>query len=223
MFTIPYLHSKHFKIISCTKFQFTIGRSLQNSVVIPCISISRNHCTFKITQDKEWILEDNSTFGIEVNGEKLGKSVSRKLSNGDIISLEPSGEFIYKFVLEEYKVPKKRIKLEPKSPDQNNIVNNVKIKFEQSQNYEIKHIEDKIQNAKDMQTASLILKNQLELNMQRRIKQSEKELMNQIEKLKGEKNEVEKQKKLLIAERNTQIAIITKEMQEKIDEVLVGI
>lgn len=201
-------------------FQFTIGRGLKNSVVIPFLAISRNHCTIKKDADNNWIIEDNSSFGISVNGQNVGKGKSRKLFDEDIITLEPSEEFVYKFTCPlEYDVPRKRIKLE--NAECSELINNVKIKFEESQSYEIRHIEEKIQGAKQMQTTSMILKQQLQLDMNRRIQQLENEYATKIENLKGEKDEVEKQKALRIAERDAQLKTIKEEMEGKIFELMV--
>lgn len=218
---------REFERLTITSQSFTIGRGLKNSVIIPCLSISRNHCTLTNTNDNKWVLEDNSSFGVDVNGQKIGKGMTKLLNHGDILSLEPSGEFIYKFTcplsLEEYETPKKRIKLEPRSPDCNNILNDVKIKFEESQNYEIRHIEDKIQNAKNMQTTSLILKEQLKLEMLRKTKQLEKQFSIQIKNLKGKKKDIETQKAVLLEERDMQLACMKEEMQGKINELMVEI
>ncbi|KAM3964269.1 uncharacterized protein ACR2FA_001758 [Aphomia sociella] len=212
-----------FKKIPITSSEFTIGRSLQNSVVIPFLAISRNHCTFKKYDDYEWIIEDNSTFGISINGDKVGKGKSRRISSDDIITLEPSQEFVYKFINESNAeiIPRKRIKLEADDvTDADDFINDVKLKFEESQNFEIKHLEDKIQNRKHMQTASMILKQQLQIDMDRKMKQLESEYALQIENLKGEKNEVEQQKALRIAERDAQLAAVKEEMGGKISELM---
>lgn len=198
---------------------------MKNSAVIPFLSISRSHCKFKKGNNNEWTLEDNSTFGIKINGVTLGKGLEKKLCDGDIISLELSDEFLYKFINlpseEVFEVPRKRLKME--DTDQNNkIIDDVKMKFEESQTFELKHIEEKIQNAKQMQNTSLILKEQLQTDMNRKILQLENEFAVQIENLKGEKNEVEHQKTILLEERDAQLATIKQEMQLKIHELMVS-
>lgn len=205
--------------------QFSLGRGLKNSVVVPFISISRTHCKFKKGKNNEWTLEDNSTFGIKINGSTLGKGLEKKLCDGDIISLELTDEFVYKFINtpseEVFEVPRKRLKMD--SNDENNkIIDDVKMKFEESQTFEIKHIEEKIQNAKQMQNTSMILKEQLQTDLNRKILQLENEFAAQIENLKGEKNEVERQKTLLCEERDAQLATIKLEMEEKISELMVS-
>lgn len=204
--------------------QFTLGRGLKNSVVIPFISISRSHCILKKVNDNEWSLEDNSTFGIKINGEQLGKGLVKLLCDGDIITLDPSEEFVYKFMIpseDVFEIPRKRMKMD-KTDINNKIIDDVKIKFEESQTFEIKHIEEKIQNAKQMQTTSMILKQQLQTDMNRKIQQLESEFASQIENLKGEKNEVERQKAILEQERDSQLATIKFEMEEKICELMVS-
>ncbi|XP_060803661.1 E3 ubiquitin-protein ligase RNF8 isoform X3 [Amyelois transitella] len=202
--------------LSCT--EFTIGRGLKNSVVIPYLAISRNHCAIKNNENNDWIIEDFSSFGISINGEKLGKNKLRILHHEDLITLDLSEEFTYKFINNsDFEVPSKRRKLECTKED---FIDNVKIKFEESQSYEIKHIEDKIQNAKQMQTTSMILKQQLQLDMNRKIQQLESKYAAQIENLKGEKNEVEKLKAIHVAERDAQLAAIKGEMEGKIAELM---
>lgn len=136
---------------------------------------------------------------------------------------------MYKFVSsgEVECTPRKRIKLEENScstsscnPD---IINNVKLKFEESQNFEINHIKEKIETAKQMQTTSMILKQQLELDMARRVEQLEQGFASQIENLRGEKDEVERQKQALEAERDLQLASVREQMEEKITDLMVRI
>lgn len=203
-------------------FQFTLGRGLSNSVCIPIVTISRKHCTFKKTGEDEWYVEDHSTAGITINDEKLGKGSQRKLEHEDVIMLESSDELQYKFILpsfDAFETPRKRMKMTV--PD-SAIIDDVKLKFEESQKCEIQHIEDKIQNAKQMQTTSIILKKQLQEDMNRKIKQLEDEFSVQIENLKGEKNEVEQQKASLIEERDAQLTNVKIEMEGKITELMVS-
>ncbi|XP_073948999.1 uncharacterized protein [Choristoneura fumiferana] len=207
-----------FQKIVINSENFTIGRGLHNSAVIPCLFLSRDHCILKKVKD-DWILEDCSSFGIEVNGKKLGKGQRHKLCHQDMIKLESTNEFVYKFILEnsETYIPCKRRKLTDENED---IINNMRKKFEESQSYEIQHIEDKIQNAKHMQTTSKILKEQLQLDLSRKEQQLHFEYAAQIEKLKGKKNEVEQQKALLIEERDAQLAAVKVEMEGKIASLM---
>ncbi|KAL0880862.1 hypothetical protein ABMA27_002045 [Loxostege sticticalis] len=209
---------QHLKEIALTCDNFTLGRGLNNSAIVAFISISRNHCTFKKVEN-DWIVEDNSSFGIIVNGNQLGKGKQKKLNHEDTIVLEPSEEFVYQFInqSEIFEIPRKRIKLE--KPDGEDIINDVKLTFEQSQSYEIKHIEKKIQNAKSMQETSRILKEQLQLDMDRKMKQLENDCALRIENLQGEKNHVEEQKAILLAERDAQLAFVKEEMEGKITEL----
>ncbi|KAG7306507.1 hypothetical protein JYU34_009146 [Plutella xylostella] len=215
-----------FHKIQITSTEFTIGRSLDNNVVIAFLAISRKHCVFTKINEVDWGIEDFSSFGIEVNGTKLKKGCKFRLSDNDIIQLDATGDFLYKFVSpgEEHCTPRKRIKLEENScstsschPD---IINNVKLKFEESQNFEINHIKEKIETAKQMQTTSMILKQQLELDMARRVETLEQGFAAQIENLRGEKDEVERQKQVLEAERDLQLASVKEQMEEKITELM---
>lgn len=237
-------------LISTFSSQFTLGRGQENSCCIPFCAISRNHCTFKKTCTNEWFVEDYSHFGIKINNERLGHGAKRKLEHQDVISLEPTNEFTYKFIIpseDVFEVPRKRIKMEepdstgieesniisnvivkleepdPTGIEESNIITNVKLKFEESQKCEIQHIEDKIQNAKQMQTTSMTLKKQLQEDMNRKIQQLESEFSVQIENLKGEKNEVEKQKALLIEERDVQLSNVKRDIEGKIAELMVSL
>lgn len=151
----------------------------------------------------------------------LGKGKQKKLNHEDTLVLEPTEEFVYQFNYQAdvFEIPRKRIKLE--KTDSEDIINDVKLKFEESQSYEIKHIENKIQNAKHLQETSKELKEQLQLDMDRKMKQLESDFALQIENLKGEKNEIEKQKALLLAERDNQLSCIQQEMEGKILELKV--
>ncbi|XP_061703917.1 uncharacterized protein LOC133515395 [Cydia pomonella] len=208
-----------FQRIAITSEDFKLGRGLQNSVVIPFVCLSRDHCVFKKIEDN-WILEDCSSFGIEVNGNKLGKGQKRKLNNQDVIKLESSNEFVYKFLStsSEQSTPCKRRKLE--TDENHDFIDNVKKKFEESQTCEIQHIEEKIQNAKYMQTTSKRLKEQLQLDLSRKEQQLHDDYAAQIKKLKGQQDEVEQQKALLIEERDLQLAAVKVEMEGKIASLM---
>ncbi|XP_023951836.1 E3 ubiquitin-protein ligase RNF8 isoform X2 [Bicyclus anynana] len=201
--------------------KFTIGRGPHNNLNIPYLAISRNHCNL-IKNDNNWILEDHSTFGLYINGVKLGKGNRKQVNHHDVITLDDSKEFVYKFLNEDAQLMPssvKRIKLEPEE-DHKDIINDMKMKFEESQNHEMKHIEHKIENTKHIKTTNMILKEQLQLDMKREIKKLEKECAAKIENLKGEKNEVERQKVLLIQERDTQLATLKENMERKIAELM---
>ncbi|XP_075974752.1 uncharacterized protein LOC142975650 isoform X2 [Anticarsia gemmatalis] len=203
---------------------FTVGRGLKNSAVIPYLTVSRNHCTFKKGEDNVWTLEDNSSFGIKINGTLLGKGLSKNLSNGDIITFEQSECFVYKFTEpseDECEVPRKRMKMD-KGDDtlDSNIINDMRMKFEESQSHEIEHIEQKIKNVKEMQTTSMILKKQLQTEMDSKMKKLESDFTSQIESLQGERDEIERQKAILTEERDAQLATIKCQMEEKIAELM---
>ncbi|XP_041988199.1 E3 ubiquitin-protein ligase RNF8-like isoform X2 [Aricia agestis] len=205
------------KKIRLTSTEFTLGRSLSNDAVIPFLAISRSHCMIQSVDDV-WIIHDLSTLGIEINGVTLGKGKSKKLENGDIISMEPSKEFVYKFVHEETPsdCPRKRKKLLPEE----DMINDVKIKFEQSQDFAMKNLEVQIQNAKHIQTSNILLKEQLESNMKKKICQVEEKFAVQIENLKGEKFDVEQQKAQLEKEKNIELEELRKDMGGRIEELM---
>ncbi|XP_068632418.1 E3 ubiquitin-protein ligase RNF8-like [Battus philenor] len=213
-----------FQKILVTSSEFSIGRGLGNSLVIPYLSISKNHCIIRKTNIDVWFIEDSSSFGIEINGVRLGKGNKRKLNHRDVISLEPSQAFLYTFIDRvqvftdndnSFESPQKRIKLEANN-DANDIISDVKMKFEQSQCCEIKNIEEKINNAKQMQKNSKILKDHLQIEMTQKMQSLQNYYTTRIESLEGEKSAVEKQKAVLIVERDKQLATLKKEMEEKI-------
>lgn len=169
--------------------------------------------------NNEWFIEDFSAFGIEVNNKKLKKGVTCRLDHDDVIQLDATADFIYKFMHNDDDfVPRKKMKLENPSTD---ILNDMKIKFEESQHFEMKHIEDKLNNTKQMLTTSTILKQQLEQDMTRKMEKLESDFAAQIENLKGEKNEVERQKALLEEERDSLLATVKQEMESKITDLMV--
>ncbi|CAH2108269.1 unnamed protein product [Euphydryas editha] len=211
----------HVREIQITSEDFSIGRGLNNTVVIPFLAISRNHCKFR-KNNIDWIIEDHSSFGIIINGIKIGKGNWKKLNNNDTITLDASQEFVYKFICNDCELTpcsKKRIKIEPES-NRADLIHDVKIKFEESQNYAIKHIEDKIHNTKQINSTNILLKEQLQLDMKRKINQCESEFALQIQNLKGEKDEVERQKALLIEERDKLLQDLKQDMEGKISELM---
>ncbi|XP_069356204.1 E3 ubiquitin-protein ligase RNF8-like isoform X2 [Maniola hyperantus] len=212
---------KTFQQIYITSEEFTIGRGLKNTLVIPFLPISRIHCAF-IKNEKNWILEDHSTFGMNINGVKLGKGKRKQINDDDVIVLDALNEFVYKFVNKDAELmpsSAKRIKLELEETSMQ-ILNDVKVKFEESQNCEIKHIADKIENTKQIKTANMIMKEQLQSDMKRQIEKLESDFATKIENLKGENNEVERQKALLIEKRDIQLANLKQEMEGKISELM---
>lgn len=152
----------------------------------------------------------------------MGKDSQVIVNDGDIITLEPSEQFVYKFChpnSDVFEIPKKRTKIEQNTASC--ILNNVKMKFEESQNSEMEHIQVKIENTKQLQTKTIILKQQLQDDMDRKIKLLEKDFAKQIGNLEGERNEVERQKALLIEERDGQLAQVKNQMEGKIAELMV--
>lgn len=198
---------------------------MANTVIVPFLSISRSHCKFIKGNNNKWILQDLSTFGVSINGVTVGKGCQKTLAHNDVICLEPTNEFVYYFVYpprdnENYETPSKRIKME--DAHNNKIIDDVKMKFEESQTFELKHIEEKIQNAKQMQNTSMILKEQLQTDMNRKIHQLQSEFALQIQNLKGKNDEVEEQKIKLIEERDMQLATIKQATEQKICELMVS-
>ncbi|XP_013181168.1 PREDICTED: E3 ubiquitin-protein ligase RNF8-like isoform X1 [Papilio xuthus] len=204
----------------------TIGRGLKNSVVIPFLAISRNHCIVRKTYD-EWFIEDHSSFGIEVNGLRLGNGKHKKLKNLDIITLDPAKEFVYSFIRPaqtneddniECEPSNKRIKLE-NDVDSTDIINDVKIKFENSQSSEMQHIAEKIQNAQHIQKKSQLLKDHLQTEMKQKIQMLNKFFTTRIDSLEDGKTTIEEQRALLIQERDRQLAALKEEMEGKISSL----
>ncbi|CAH2233887.1 interaptin-like isoform X1 [Pararge aegeria] len=221
---------KSFQKVDVVSEEFTIGRGLENKLIIPFGTISRNHCKL-FKNDKKWFLEDYSTFGININGVNLGKGNSAEINHNDVIVLDETYAFVYQFLNKGAKNAElagssaKRIKLEQEENSAdiliaNEMMNNAKVKFEKSQDCEIRHIENKIESAKQIKTKNMILKNQLQLDMKRKIKSLESNFAAKIENLKGGKNEVKMQKAMLIIKRDSQLATLKQDMEAKISELL---
>lgn len=140
------------------------------------------------------------------------------MGNGDLITLEQTGEFIYTFLYEpeDFEIPRKRQKMES-----DEILDDVKMKFRESQNSQRKYVEEKLHNAKQIHTKSVVLKHQLQTDMNRKINHLQSEFALQIENLKGEKLEVERQKLILEEERDLQLASVKQEMEQQICELMV--
>lgn len=156
-----------------------------------------------------------------MNGVRVGKGNFKNLLNNDIVRLDSLQEFVYKFIWPNNHIAQKRIKLET---DRNSsILDHVKIKFEESQIHEMQHIEDKIQKQKQLQVANKLLRDELYEKTNIKVEQLERSFRLQIENLKGEKEEVQRQKILLIEQRDAQILTLKKEMDTKINELMVSV
>ncbi|CAK1540501.1 unnamed protein product [Leptosia nina] len=211
-----------FKKININSENFSLGRSLQNSVVIPSLIISRKHCKIR-KENTSWLIEDYSSCSVEVNGVKVGKGKTFKLCHNDIIKLDLEQEFVFKFIQkDDCPISQKKIKLDMQLEDIN-LINDAKTRFEESHNYEIKHIEDKIQKQKQLKETNKLLKDQIHQQMNRKVEQLEIDFASQIDNLIGENKDIAQQKSLLIQRRDAQIAVLKKEMEKRIEELMVQI
>lgn len=73
--------SKNFPL---NKPKITIGRNQDNDICIPETTVSGSHCFVYFDNGNWFIADNNSTNGVNVNGNKVDKSI---LKNGDIIRL----------------------------------------------------------------------------------------------------------------------------------------
>ncbi|KAJ4494447.1 kinase-like domain-containing protein [Lentinula lateritia] len=77
------------------KLTYRIGRSLHNDVVFPGYKISNKHAEItwdgRETKDSIIMLRDNSSNGTYVNGQRLGKGVSRILPDGAEVAFGSPG------------------------------------------------------------------------------------------------------------------------------------
>ena len=77
---------------------FSIGRAPSNNFQIKDSKISSSHCVFLRSKktgssdDYEYFIEDKSTNGTYLNGEKIGKGLKKQLKNGDEIMLLKPGQ-----------------------------------------------------------------------------------------------------------------------------------
>ncbi len=73
---------------------FAIGRAPGNDMQVPDQRISSVHCILRRVAKStvEYLLEDRSTNGTFVNGERVGKGHSRALKNADVIALLSPGQ-----------------------------------------------------------------------------------------------------------------------------------
>lgn len=197
---------------------------MDNTIVIADITISRSHCIIK-KPFEQWIIKDVSRGGILVNGSNIEKNTDHILYENDEIQLDIVGDYVYKFIetietietCDDYIPPRIRRKI-----DATICIDNLKVKFEESQNFEIEHLEMKIQNTKQLQNNSIILKEYLELNMAQKMEQLKDNFKEQIENLRGERDEVEMQKLSLELERDKQLSDIKQQMDEKTAELIVS-
>lgn len=83
--------SNHIEEITLKNGSYTIGRSLNNSIRLESSEISRLHARVLIGKSSSEIIDENSSNGTYVNGNKI---TSCNLSNGDIIKI---GKFDLEF------------------------------------------------------------------------------------------------------------------------------
>lgn len=69
------------------KTKITVGRAKNNDVIIRASKVSKVHAAFIVGKDDWQLMDMGSVNGTVVNGERLEKSQSVKLSSGDMISL----------------------------------------------------------------------------------------------------------------------------------------
>lgn len=146
-----------------------------------------------------------------------------KLKHGDIIVMDAYNTFVYKFLCEDEKViptTSKRMKLDPDS-NSTDFIEDMKDKFEQSQNNEIKHLEEKIYNTNQIKNTNILLKEQMQVHMVRKMNLLNSKFASKIENLTGEKDEIERQKVLLVKERDAQLETLKQDMEGKINELKV--
>ncbi|CAH0714378.1 unnamed protein product, partial [Brenthis ino] len=215
--TSEYSHLQEIKLSSSN---FTVGRGLDNLLQIPLLSISREHCKLR-KDENNWIIEDYSMFGIIINKKRVGKGNMEKLKHGDIIAMDTTHTFVYKFLCEDEEVmptPSKRMKLDPNS-NNTDFIEDMKEKFEQSQNNEIKHLEEKINNTNQIKNTNILLKEQMQVHMVRKMNLLNTMFATKIENLTGEKDEKERQRVLLVKERDAQLETLKQDMEGKINEL----
>jgi hypothetical protein len=68
------------------KSKITLGRAKNNDVIIRAAKVSKIHAAFVMGKDDWQLLDMGSVNGTVVNGERLEKNQSIKLSSGDVIS-----------------------------------------------------------------------------------------------------------------------------------------
>lgn len=183
--------------------------------------MSRKHCIIRENYENHWIIQNYSTFGIFINSMKITKGTWHELNHEDIIQLDALGVFVYKFIIPQNLMitPRKRIKLENFACTE--IIKSVEKKFEESQHFEICNLEEKLQETKQLQSNKIILKEKLESDLTRKIHEVKNGFATQIKNLKGEQNEVDRQKMILEQERDSRLVAIKNDMEKKIAELMV--
>lgn len=216
---------KKFSKIVINKSEFTLGRGLNNSVVIEWLSLSRKHCIFRKKENTQWTLEDTSAFGILLNKVKIKKGTEYDLSDDDIIQLDPNKVFVYKYFcnakleneyLDSIAPPCKKLKL-CEDLDLAIVSKDMMTqKFDESQHFEVQTLEHKIKTVQEMQSKSMVMKQQLQEAMESKIFELNNKFEKQIVNLNGEKHEVERQKLALELERDSKLKEMQDEMNSKI-------
>lgn len=207
----PYLYSlkplndvlRVCKKIPITTKSITIGRHVNNDFVLPDNTLSRKICKISMDDNNKWYIEVFTTFGIQINNVlyKANKTLI-ELKNNDILQFDVHGNYIYKFFnpkLEDV-VRKRKGKI-------NKLIGtlfstNKKPRMSQMSN--------------DTQQTVEIIKDAYNIKLRNRLKKMELKYEEEIKALKGEKDQVLKEKVAIENTRMLELKSIQREMEEKI-------
>ncbi|XP_072939331.1 uncharacterized protein [Epargyreus clarus] len=209
---------RHLQRIVINLDEVTIGRARTNTILILYLSISRQHCAIRKIQN-EWFIEDQSTYGIEINTVRLGRGNQQKLKNGDVLLFEPSRAFIYTYYEEFYGSPAcKRLKLE--NSTNNDFINNMKSRFEESQTNAMGHIADKIYTIQQRHAATLQYRDLVQKVYDYKTRDIENHFALLIQRLNGEEQVVQRKKIEIEEERDSQLAIVQQDLEDTLNDLM---
>ncbi|XP_012286356.1 E3 ubiquitin-protein ligase RNF8 [Orussus abietinus] len=148
-------------IVLC-KNEFKIGRGLNNDEVISNLSISRSQCVLRRDDKGNWTITDLSSCCTFLNGEPLGRGVTREIRIGDTVQFSPMVEYKYVFTVDAKEVNRELKKRRADKQVFNHILLEQKTFLETNQ-VQRKELENKLEaEQKKQQELKLKLKELLE-------------------------------------------------------------
>ncbi|KAF2353238.1 Forkhead-associated (FHA) domain [Trinorchestia longiramus] len=99
---VPTSSNKKCSIIPFKGAEVTVGRSIDNSYVLPDVIISRHHAVFKRTSADSWSVTNLSSSGMLLDGQELPPQKPHPLPLNSCIQFSPGNLYLYKFACKHF-------------------------------------------------------------------------------------------------------------------------